>query len=91
MHVLLDNARLAIKRRNNAEAAARLERVVAKNPTHTAAHYQLFLMYSRLKQPEKAEAELKEFKRLDALEKQSMQERRQDEQLRVRRITGREQ
>jgi Flp pilus assembly protein TadD len=84
--VLYDYARLAMKERNYAEAATRLQQVVLKNPTHTSAHYQLFLAYTRLKQTEKAQAELAEFKRLDALEKESTKERTTDEKLRVQQM-----
>jgi tetratricopeptide (TPR) repeat protein len=86
--VLYDYARLALKRREYEEAAARLSRVIEKNPTHTQAHYQLFLAYSRLKQPEKAQVELAEFKRLEALEKQVKQERNFDERLRTQQMLG---
>ena len=86
--VLYDYARLAIKRRDYAEAAERLKKVIAKNPTHTQAHYQLFLAYSRLKQTDKAQAQLAEFKRLEALEKQVKQERILDERLRTQQMLG---
>ena len=81
--VLYDYARLALKERNFAEAVTRLKRVVSKSPSHTAAQYQLFLSYSRLKQTEQAQAALAEFKRLDALEKDSTKERIADERLRI--------
>ena len=84
--VLYDYARLAIKRRDYAEAAARLQRVIEKYPALTQAHYQLFLAYTRLKQPEKAQTELAEFKRLEALEKQVQQERIVDEKLRTQQM-----
>ncbi|MGI8897642.1 MAG: tetratricopeptide repeat protein [Pyrinomonadaceae bacterium] len=86
--ILYDYARLALKRRDFAEAAARLQRVVERNPTHTQARYQLFLVYSRMKQPEKAQVELVEFKRLEALERQVKQERILDEKLRAQQMIG---
>ena len=86
--VLYDYARLALKRRDFTEAAARLQRVIQRNPTHTQAHYQLFLVFSRMKQPEKAQSELAEFKRLETLEKQVKQERILDEKLRAQQMIG---
>jgi len=86
--VLYDYARLALKRRDYAEAATRLQHVIERNPTHTQAHYQLFLAYSRLKQPDKAQTELEEFKRLEALEKQVKQERILDEKIRTQQMLG---
>jgi rhomboid protease GluP len=86
--VLYDYARLAFKRRDYQEAAVRLQKVVAKNPAQTQAHYQLFLTYSRLKQTEKAQAELLEFKRLESLEKQATQDRILDEKLRIQQLVG---
>jgi hypothetical protein len=56
--------------------------------TLTQAHYQLFLAYSRLKQADKAQAELAEFKRLEALEKQVEKERIIDEKLRTQQMMG---
>ena len=70
------------------EAATRLQRVIERNPTHTQAHYQLFLAYSRLKQTDKAQTELEEFKRLEALEKQVKQERILDEKIRTQQMLG---
>ncbi len=84
--VLYDYARLALKERNFTEAATRLQQVVAKSPSHTAAHYQLFLAYTRLKQTDQAQTELAEFKRLDALEKDSTKERSTDEKLRIQQM-----
>ena len=84
--VLYDYARLALKQRNFAEAALRLQQVLARSPAHTAAHYQLFLAYTRLKQTEQAQQELTEFKRLDALEKDSTKERAADEKLRIQQM-----
>jgi len=84
--VLYDYARLALKERNFAEAALRLQQVVVRSPAHTAAHYQLFLAYTRLKQTEQAQQELTEFKRLDALEKDSTKERAADEKLRIQQM-----
>jgi len=52
------------------------------------AYYQLFLAYSRLKQTDKANTALAEFKRLDALEKQSKSERQLDEKLRAAQLLG---
>ena len=69
-------------------AVIRLEKVIAKLPTLTQAHYQLYLAYSRLKQTEKAKAELVEFKRLETLEKQVEKERILDEQLRAQQMLG---
>ncbi|PYS59959.1 MAG: hypothetical protein DMF76_15085, partial [Acidobacteria bacterium] len=86
--VLYDYARLALKRRDYPEAIARLEKVIGKLPTLTQAHYQLFLAYSRLKQTDKAQAELAEFKRLEALEKQVERERILDEKLRTQQLLG---
>ena len=86
--VLYDYARLALKRREYAEAVSRLEKVVNKLPTLTQAHYQLFLAYSRLKQTDKAQTELAEFKRLEGLEKQVEKERILDEKLRVQQLMG---
>jgi tetratricopeptide (TPR) repeat protein len=85
---LYDYARVAVKRRDYAEAVARLERVVAAYPGYTQAYYQLFLAYGRLKQTEKAQAALAEFKRLDALEKQTTQERILDDKLRTQQMLG---
>ena len=84
--VLYDYARIPVKRRDYAEAVARLRRVVEENPAHTQAFYQLFLSYTRLKEKEKADAALAEFKRLEALEKQVTQERIMDERLRTQQI-----
>ncbi len=84
--VLYDYARLALKERNFTEAATRLQQVIAKSPSHTAAHYQLFLAYTRLKQADQAQTELAEFKRLDALEKDSTKERSTDEKLRIQQM-----
>jgi hypothetical protein len=67
---------------------ARLEKVIGKLPTLTQAHYQLFLAYSRLKQADKAQLELAEFKRLEALEKQVEKERIIDEKLRTQQLMG---
>ncbi len=86
--VLYDYARLALKRRDYPEAVARLEKVISKLPTLTQAHYQLFLAYSRLKQADKAQTELAEFKRLEALEKQVEKERIIDEKLRTQQLMG---
>ena len=86
--VLYDYARLAVKRRDYAEAATRLQKVIEKNPTHTQAHYQLFLVYSRLKQTDRAQVELAMFKKLEALEKQVQQERMFDERLRTQQMLG---
>jgi predicted Zn-dependent protease len=86
--VLYDYARVPLKRRDYAEAVARLKRVVAEDPAHTQAFYQLFLSYTRLKEKEKADAALAEFKRLEALEKQVTQERIMDERLRTQQILG---
>ncbi|MGH9970352.1 MAG: tetratricopeptide repeat protein [Pyrinomonadaceae bacterium] len=86
--LLYDYARLAVKRRNYAEAVTRLRRLIDIYPAHTQAHYQLFLAYSRLKQTEKAQIELAEFKRLEALEKQVKQERIQDDKLRTQQMLG---
>lgn len=86
--VLYDYARLAIKRRDYAEAAIRLQRVISMAPANAQAHYQMFLAYSRLKQTDKAQTELAEFKRLEALEKQVKQERNLDERLRTQQMLG---
>ncbi|MFN2517278.1 MAG: tetratricopeptide repeat protein, partial [Pyrinomonadaceae bacterium] len=86
--VLYDYARVALKRRDYAEAAKRLAQVIAKHPAYTQAYYQLFLAYTRLKQPDKAQAALVEFKRLDALEKQTNQERIMDDKLRTQQMLG---
>ena len=86
--VLYDYARLALKRRDYPEAVTRLEKVITKLPTLTQAHYQLFLAYSRLKQADKAQVELAEFKRLEALEKQVERERIMDEKLRTQQLMG---
>jgi len=85
---LYDYARIAVKRRDYSEAATRLQRVISLAPTHGQAHYQLFLTYSRLKETDKAQAELTEFKRLEALEKQVKQERNLDERLRTQQMLG---
>ena len=69
--VLYDFARLAVKRKNYAEAAVRLQKVLTKDKLHTQSYYQLFLVYSRLKDDEKAQKMLAEFRRLDVIEKQS--------------------
>jgi len=86
--VLYDYARLAVKRRNYAEAVTRLRRLINIYPAHTQAHYQLFLAYSRLKQTGEAQIELAEFKRLEALEKQVKEERIQDDKLRTQQMLG---
>jgi tetratricopeptide (TPR) repeat protein len=86
--VLYDFARLAIKRRSYDDAVARLLRVIESNPANTQAYYQLFLAYSRLKQTDKAQVALAEFKRLDELEKQATQERILDEKVRVQQMLG---
>jgi tetratricopeptide (TPR) repeat protein len=85
---LYDYARIAVKRRDYSEAAIRLQRVIHLAPTHAQAHYQLFLTYSRLKHTDKAQAELAEFKRLEALEKQVKQERNLDDRLRTQQMLG---
>jgi len=59
-----------------------------KLPTLTQAHYQLFLAYSRLKQTDKAQTELAEFKAPWALEKQVEKERIVDEKLRTQQMLG---
>ena len=79
---------MAVKRRDYTEAVARLERVVSAYPAYTQAYYQLFLAYGRLKQADKAQAALAEFKRLDALEKQTTQERILDDKLRTQQMLG---
>lgn len=81
--VLYDYARLVLKERNFGEAVTRLHEVVSKSPSHVAARYQLFLAYTRLKRTDEAQAALAEFKRLDALEKESVKERTMDEKLRI--------
>ena len=86
--VLYDYARVALKRRDYAEAAKRLAQVIAKHPAYTQAYYQLFLAYTRLKQADKAQAALVEFKRLDALEKQTNQERIMDDKVRTQQMLG---
>lgn len=86
--VLYDYARLAVKRRDYPEAVVRLQRVIEKNPAMAQAQYQLFLAYTRLKQPEQAQSALAEFKRLDLLEKQTTQERILDEKLRTQQMLG---
>lgn len=87
--VLYDYARLAIKEKNYGEAVKRLEAVIAINKFNPQAHYQLFLSYSPLKQAEKANAALAEFKRLEALDKQAQNERIFDEKLRTQKMLGR--
>ena len=77
-----------MKRRDYTLAVERLEKVIAKYPTLTQAHYQLFLAYSRLKQVEKAQVKLAEFKRLEGLEKQVEKERITDEKLRTQQMLG---
>ena len=88
MPVLYDYARVAVKRRDYGEAVIRLRHVIERDPGHTQAHYQLFLAYSRLKQPEKAQVELAEFKRLEELEKRVKEERIYDEKLRTQQVLG---
>ena len=66
----------------------RLEQVVTRHPAYTQAYYQLFLAYTRLKQTDKAQRALAEFKRLEALDKQSEQERIADDKLRTQRMLG---
>ncbi|HST23063.1 MAG TPA: tetratricopeptide repeat protein [Blastocatellia bacterium] len=85
---LYDYARLAVKRRDYAESVVRLQRVIEKYPAHTQSFYQLFLAYTRLKQTEKAQAALAEFKRLEAMEKQAQQERLLDDKLRTQQMLG---
>ena len=85
---LYDYARVALKRRDYAEAVARFERVIEKHPAYTQAYYQLFLAHTRLKQAEKAQAALAEFKRLEALEKQTTQERMADDKMRTQQMLG---
>ncbi|MGI9068843.1 MAG: tetratricopeptide repeat protein [Pyrinomonadaceae bacterium] len=80
---LYDYARLAVKRRDYAEAVKRLEQVIAKFPTHAKAHYQLMLAYRQLGQADKAQAALAEFKRLKALEEQVHNARRMNQVLRA--------
>ncbi|HEU4389504.1 MAG TPA: hypothetical protein VFV34_16995, partial [Blastocatellia bacterium] len=79
---------LAIKRRDYPEAVIRLRKVIEAQPAHTQAFYQLFLAYSRLKQAENAQFALAEFKRLEALDKQSEQERIMDDRLRTQQMLG---
>jgi tetratricopeptide (TPR) repeat protein len=86
--VLYDYARLSVKRRDFAEAVTRLQQVIERQPAHTQAFYQLFLSYTRLKQADKAQAALGEFKRLEALEKQLQQERLIDDKLRTQQMLG---
>ena len=83
---LFEFARLAIKQRNYEEGVRRLEKVVDKDKLHTQAYYQLFLAYSRLKITDKAQTALASFKRLEALERQSTEERLLDEKLRTQRM-----
>ncbi len=85
---LYDYSRLDIKRRNYASAVKYLERVTQLDRINPQAYYQLFLAYSRLKQTDKANTALAEFKRLDALEKQSKSERQLDEKLRAAQLLG---
>ena len=86
--MLYDHARVALKRRDYPEAVARLRRVIELHPAHTQAFYQLFLAHTRLKQTDEAQAALAEFKRLEALEKQSSAERIADDKLRTRQMLG---
>ena len=86
--VLYDYARISFKRREYVEAAKRLEDLIAVSPAYTQAYYQLFLSYTRLKQPEKAQTALATFKRLDALERQTKQERILDDKVRTQQMLG---
>ena len=86
---LYDYARVAIRRRDYSEAVGRLLQVVARDKANTQAHYQLFLAYSRLKELDKAQVELSEFKRLQTMDKQAKEERMQDEKLRTQEILDR--
>jgi tetratricopeptide (TPR) repeat protein len=86
---LFDFGRLAVKQRDYQSAVARLERVIAINKYNPQVFYQIFLAYSRLKQTEKANEALAEFKRLDALEKQARQERIFDERIRAQKLLER--
>ena len=52
--------------------------------SHTQAHYQLFLLYSRTKQSEKAQGELAEFKKLEELDQQAANVQRNLERVRRR-------
>jgi tetratricopeptide (TPR) repeat protein len=85
---LFDYARLAIKQRDYQGAVGRLEKVISVNKFNPQAFYQLFLAYSRLKQTDRANEALAEFKRLDALEKQAQQERIFDERARAQKLLG---
>ena len=85
---LFDYARLAVKQRDYQSAVGRLEKVIAVNKFNPQVYYQLFLAYSRLKQTDKANEALAEFKRLDALEKQAQQERIFDERARANKLLG---
>jgi Tfp pilus assembly protein PilF len=83
---LFDYARLAIKQRDYQSAVGRLEKVLTINRFNPQAFYQIFLAYSRLKQTDKANEALAEFKRLDALERQAQQERIFDERIRAQKL-----
>ena len=61
-----DLGRLLVSQHRYAEALPILERSVDINKNDPSTRYQLFLVYSRLKQKEKANQSLAEFKRLEA-------------------------
>ncbi len=60
-----DLGRLLVSKHRYAEALPILERGVTINKNDPSTRYQLFLVYSRLKQKEKADQSLAEFKRLE--------------------------
>jgi predicted Zn-dependent protease len=62
-----DLGRLLIKQKKYTEAVPILEDGAALNKNDPGIRYQLFIAYSRLKQKEKADATLAEFKRLEKL------------------------
>ena len=64
-----DLGRLLLRGKKYGDSVKVLERGAELIKTDPGIHYQLFLAYSRLKQKEKANAALAEFKRLEALTK----------------------
>ena len=63
--------RLYVKQRQYDRAIEFLRRAARLSPDYTQVHYQLYLAYTRTKQPQLAEKALAEFKSLEELDKRT--------------------
>ena len=70
------------------KAIAAFLQVAQLSPDHTQAQYQLFLCYSRIRQPAQAEVALAEFKKLEELEKEMTRDQVNLERARKKRYSG---